>query len=248
MEFANLDMITRRWLLERGLPIHYYIDGLTHAASCLREISLRGLCVINSKSLPVDDNGYVDLPHDFQDDVGVYLPFGQRLIGLPEQKNITPLRLRDTTGAFTPYSSVTSNSADSLSAPVLFNYYWNVNDNGEPTGRFFGSGGGTNSGYKVFKERRQIQMTENFAGGGIVLLYISNGQSSDAATQVDWYAFSAIQAYIDWQTSPYAIDKDSAPARKFYNELTGLGYGTYGMGVEDIKNIVRSAYSGFIKN
>jgi len=248
MQFTNLDSITRRWLLERRLSIHFYAEGLTHAATCLRELSLKGLTVLNSKNLPVNSYGAFDLPHDFQDDIGVCIQSGQRLVGLPVQNSISPLRLRDTAGNFVPYASQPDNVTDGFGYPAMWNWYWNVNDYGEPTGRQFGSGGGTQLGYKIFKERKQGQMTENFADSNIVLLYISNGQSFDNASQIDWYAFSTIQSYMDWASSPYSMDKDSAPARKYYNELSGLAYGMHGMGVEDIKNTVRQASSGFIKN
>jgi len=248
MLFTNLDSITRRWLLERRLPIHYYAEGLTHAAACLRELALRGLTVINSKNIPVNSYGAFELPADFQDDIAVCIQSGQRLVTLPEQNNLTPLRLRDSSGEFVPYASQPDNVTDGFGYPALWNWYWNVNDYGEPTGRQFGSGGGTQLGFKIFKERRQGQLTENFADTNIVLLYISNGQSVDSASQIDWYAFSTIQSYIDWASSPYSMDKDSAPARKYYNEMLGLGHGLFGLGAEDIKNIVRKASSGFIKN
>ena len=49
MRLSTLDEITRRGLLEDGLPIHYYFEYLTHGATCLRELSFDTLKIINKK-------------------------------------------------------------------------------------------------------------------------------------------------------------------------------------------------------
>lgn len=244
MQFCNLDMITNRFLLERRLTKHYYAEALFHAATCLRELSLGVLKVINTRYLPIDENGDADLPPDFQDDISVAIPSGQRFVKLPVQNNFNTLTTINSQGESIPNSS--NNGLLSVFS-AGWGFYWNTNDYGEATGRAFGAGGGTNAGYSINKQRRKLTMNEGFAGTGVYLIYMSTGQSVDNASQIDWYAFSTIQTYIDWQTSPYAMDKDSAPARRYYNELSGLGFALWGMSAETIKNIIRQSY-GFIKN
>jgi hypothetical protein len=249
MTYANIDMIVRRSLLERGYPIHYYAEYLLHASSCIRQLTYDTLKIINSVSLPVNSYYAVDLPEDFVDDISVNVPTGSFLKPVPKNDSINPLRLVDpTTGQFVPYKDAGQNETVYGINPSWL-WYWNVNDYGEPTGRFYGAGGGERAnGYKLFKERRQIQLTETFTGDTIVLLYISDGQSVNSATQIDMLAFSTIQAYIDWKTSPNAARKDSYEARTYADEKRLLRAKLNDLTVVDIKNIVRKQFMAAIKN
>ena len=225
MTVSTVDIIVRRWLLEHNLPIHYYLEGLIHASTAIRELSYDTLQIINSANLPVGDYGEVDLPDDFVDDLSVCIPAGQSLLPLPKQDWITPLRIHDTTtGAFSLYSSQTVDDEQTTfyGFPGNWSFLWNINDLGEFTGRRFGAKGGTRQGYKLFKERRQIQMTEDFSNSNIVLQYISDGQKADNASQVDVLAIRCIQSWIDWQRSPSAAIKNSQEAATFYNEKRRL--------------------------
>jgi hypothetical protein len=249
MTYANIDMIVRRSLLERGYPIHYYAEYLLHASSCIRQLTYDTLKIINSVSLPVNSYYAVDLPEDFVDDISVNVPTGSFLKPVPKNDSITPLRLVDpATGQFVPYKDAGQNETVYGINPSWL-WYWNVNDYGEPTGRFYGASGGERAnGYKLLKERRQIQLTETFTGDTIVLLYISDGQSVNSATQIDMLAFSTIQAYIDWKTSPNASRKDSYEARTYADEKRLLRAKLNDLTVADIKNIVRKQFMAAIKN
>jgi hypothetical protein len=207
------------------------------------------LKIINSVSLPVNSYYAVDLPEDFVDDISVNVPTGSFLKPVPKNDSINPLRLVDpTTGQFVPYKDAGQNETVYGINPSWL-WYWNVNDYGEPTGRFYGAGGGERAnGYKLLKERRQIQLTETFTGDTIVLLYISDGQSVNSATQIDMLAFSTIQAYIDWKTSPNAARKDSYEARTYADEKRLLRAKLNDLTVVDIKNIVRKQFMAAIKN
>jgi hypothetical protein len=250
MIWNNLDSIVRRTLLEKGFPLHYYTEYLFHASSAVRELSFDTLQIINSAKLPVNDYYAVDLPHDFVDDLAVTIPDGNFLQKVAKNDNITPLRYKDSDGAFAPYSDNTNeDGSENIFGYVPSVWFWNFNDYGEPTGRFFGAGGGAKAnGYKVFKERRQIQLTETFTSDEIVLLYISDGQSSDNATQIDVQATAAIQAYIGWKRSPNADIKDSYEAATFYNEKRLLRARLNQLTATDIKNILRQNYHASIKS
>lgn len=255
MVLATLDEITRRGLLENGLPIHYYLEYLTHGATCLRELSFDTLKIVNTVRLPVNEYGAVDLPDDFVDDVMVGLPSGGVLQPLPHQNWINPMRvINPSTGQYTipnmpDYNTNTAGVEDTFfwgSAGWL--WYWNVNDFGEPTGRFFGSRGGTQRGYKVVKERRQIQMSYDFNGGDIVLQYISNGQNVDTASQIDTQAIQTIRAWQDWKRSPNANNDYSPEAVSFYNNKKRLRSRLNSLTLVDIKNAIRNGYTGSVKN
>lgn len=250
MQFANLDMTTRRTLLERGLPIHYYAEVLYHQAAALRELNKDTLQLINTKTIPLNTYAAGDLPDDFVDDIGVFVPIGNLLHPIPKRQNITPLRSVDSEGNFVPFTDTTTTQDVSMyGINPTWIWYWNISDYGEPTGRYFGAGGGNHrDGYQIFKERRQIQFTESTVTDSAVLMYISNGQSIDNATQIDWAAFRAIQTYSDWQMSKNAMFKDSGEARTFYNERRLLRAALNDLTAVDIKNILRSNFRATIKN
>lgn len=251
MTNTTVDIICRRWLLEHSLPIHFYAEALYHCTTAIRELSYDTLQIINSAMLPVGDYGEVDLPTDFVDDLIVAAPVSGALAPLPKQDWITPLRIHSTeTGEFVPYpgqENDTDNPNLFYGFPNQWSYYWNVNDYGESTGRRFGGHGGTAQGYQVFKQRRQIQMTQGFIGGAVTLLYISDGQSVDNATQIDVLAINTIQAWIDWKRSPNAAIKNSQEAATFYNEKRRLRSLLNPMTRVDIINVLREAYSAGIK-
>lgn len=253
MQYANLDMIVRRSLLEKGLPLHYYLEYLLHGSAALRELSQDSLKLINVVNLDVNDYGAADLPGDFVDDVMVGIPVGGLIQPIAKKDSINPIRVYDgTTGSFESYSNESNLNTSELTffgINTSYFWYWNVNDYGEPTGRYFGANGGSyQNGYKVIKERRQIQFTGTFTSGNAILTYISNGQSIDNATMVEWAAHSAIQAYSNWKSSPNAAIKDSLEARTFYNEKRLLRARLNDMTLADLKNIIRSSFTATIKN
>lgn len=250
MIFSTLDKITRRYLLEHNLPLHWYLEVMVHCSSAIRELSFDTLKIINSARLPVNDYGAIDLPQDFVDDLSVAIPIGDSLTNLPKQDWITPLRIHDTTtGQFTTYTrDVDTATQDFAAFPGIWNWYWNINNYGEPTGRLFGASGGTSQGYTVVKERRQIQLTDNFRNSNVVLLYISDGQQADNATQVETMAQQAIQAWCDWKRSPNAAIKDSYEAATFYNEKRILRARLNPLTRTDVLNIIRNSYKGAPKS
>jgi hypothetical protein len=243
MNWSNLDTLCRQHLLQRGLPLHYYVESLTHAAEALRELTLIKLQVIKTVRIPLNDYWAGALPHDFVDDVAVCLPVGQQLKPLVKDDTLTPLRNRNASGAFVPRGT----SEVSTVAGVTGYWFFGTNEWGEHPGKMFGVSGGSSVGYKIVRERRQIQLSENYPYAEIVLQYISDGQSADAATQVDVRAARAITTFIDWQEGPNAKAKDAPEARTFYNELRLLGTKLNPLTLTDIRNIIHSATHASIK-
>jgi hypothetical protein len=252
MIFATVDQIVRRSLLEKSMSIHWYAEYLVHTSAAIRELSFDTLQIIKSANIALNSYNAIDLPDDFVDDLAVCIPVGNLLHPVPKNDSITPLRVHDTTtGAFAPYTNF-DNEGDGetfFGFPIAWSWFWNVSDWGEPTGRFFGStGGGKQNGYKLLKERRQIQLTETFTSDSIVLLYISDGQSADNAAQVDTMAIKCIQAYIDWKSSPNAAMKDSYEAATFYNEKRLLRARLNSLTKTDILQTLRNGFTATIKN
>lgn len=243
MKFTNLDIIARRWCLEKGLPIHYYLEALVHASTALRELAFDTIGIINTVRLPLNDYAAVDTPSDFVDEVAVSLSVGNYLLPVSKNNNITPLRNKNSDGAFTTYGEDGTVTFDQNGL-----WFWNTNDWGENTGRMYGGSGATQSGYKVFPERRQIQFTEGFPSASVVLMYISDGQNMDAATMIDVRAQMTIQAFMSWKRSPNADNNRSPEAANYYNEKRLLKQKLNDLTINDVKDIMRRNFHASIKN
>jgi hypothetical protein len=248
MTFTTLDIIVRGMLLKKKYPIHWYMEYLTYAASCLRELNIDTLKVVNIVQLCTDDNGSVDVPDDFADDVALSLP-NSRLKTLPHQNNISPIRNHNIlTGAYQP----STNSANqlNLSYPVGFGVgvYYNTNDYFENTGRIFGGVGKSQKGYTVIKEQRRIQMSNGFANTGVVLVYVSDGQSVDSASQIDIKAITTIEGYILWCESPNFGILGTIQANSFYRLKKNLKARLSDIETtEDLLNVIRGTYKASLK-
>lgn len=236
--------------MERGQPIHFYFEYLLHNSACFRELNIDTLKIVNYVELPINEYFAADLPDDYQDEVGVYIPIGQLLHHVPHNDSITEILNHDSTGAFTPYSDHRgSNTGTFFGFNTNWTFFYNINDYGESTGRYFGAhGAGKRNGYKIVKSRNQIQFTQSFTSDKAVLVYISNGQRCDNATQVETKAIATIQAYCAWKSSPYADNKDSPPARNFYNERRKLIAREDELTITDVRNIILKSYTASIKN
>src|ERR1700722_16805778 len=157
MVFTSVDRVVRRNLLERQLPIHYYFEEMLHVTSCLRQLTCDTLLIVNQVQLTVDSYGAVDMPGDFKDDVGLFIPVGGSLMPISKREYLNSARTHNSTGSFVPHTN--NFNTEGI---TVFGYntnwmlFWNFNDYGEPTGRFFGAHGASKlNGYKVVKERRQ---------------------------------------------------------------------------------------------
>lgn len=250
MILNTIDAIIRRNLLENSMPIHWYAEYLFHSASCLRELHISTLKIINTANLPVGAYGQIDLPDDFDDDVMVSFDMGETLRPIPHKDNINPLRVHSTTtGQFVPQGTLSDVEVAGLAYPFAgWNWYWNVSDYGENTGGMFGANGGSGFGYKVIKERRQIQLSGGYTSGNAILQYVSDGQSIDNMSQIDTKAIKTIQNYIDWKTSPNSKNEFSPEGRAFTNAKRILRGRLNDLTTTDIKDILRSNYTAAIKS
>lgn len=251
MTFSNIDTIVRRWLLDRGYPIHYYLEALLHASSCIRDLTKDTLQVIKTVQLAVDNTGSAELPEDYMDDICLGLEVGGKISKIPHASNVSPIRMHNgTTGAFeaTSTQDVSSFYSYPYFQSTAYTWFWKIDSWGEFTGGFFGARGATSSGYEIFREQRRVQVGQNFAGGAVVLQYISDGQSIDNAVQIDSRAINCILSYIDWQRSRNAANIYSPEGKTFFNSKRLLKAQLNPLTVTDITNIIRSSYTASIKN
>lgn len=242
MTITSLDEIVNRCLLETGKPIHWYSEYLYNSATCLRELSFDTLQVINTKILTLNSYYAIDLPADYSDVVMVGVQAGGKIQPVPQTTGLNPLRNMDENLQYVPYSD--SGTGEQGSGASGFTpgamWFWNMNEWGEPVGRYYGAGGGAKAnGYQVFKERGQIQLTETFTSPTAVLMYVSDGQSVDNATQIETKAFSTISAYISWKTSPNRNNEYSPEGRMFSNARRRLRARMNSLTGVDVVNIIR---------
>jgi len=252
MILNTLDQIIRRTLLENGYPIHYYAEYLFHASTCLRELTIDTLQIVNTADLALNSYNAAKLPIGYQDYVSVTIPIGGVLRPIAEKKSLNPLRQRDSNGnfvAYTGFDDLTSPSQTIYGISSQWVWYWNFNSYGEPTGGYYGANGSDNrNGFEIFKQRREIQLTQQFGSPNIIMIYISDGQNVDAASQIDAAAFTTIQAFINWKRSPNANNDYSPEARTFYNRKTMLKARLSDATLPNIREVLYRNYTASIKN
>lgn len=249
MKFTTIDKIVRGILIQKRLPLHYYLECAKHAMDCLRELTFDSLRVVNTVILTVNEDGYyADLPCDYVDWTKVGFKVGQFVAPIPQRDSINRLHNYTSQGAITNYGDPATTDADFPFWPGYW-VYSNVNDLGENIGRLYGWNTGVSANsFKILPERGQIQFAESIQGSEIVLEYISDGQTNDNATKVDPYAESCIEAYVAWRTSRNS-DIDRSPegiafanARRIFrarkNELT----------LVQLRQILFSNYKMSVKN
>jgi hypothetical protein len=206
--------------MKRRYSLHWYLDLLIYAKDCLRELTFDDLHVINVRRLSLTNYKAVDLPGDYQDWSSVSIRVGQKLRPLVEDNNITSLYNYNSNFVPQPYSNA---QEPAFYQNAIFPVFWrmtNFNEFGENTGRIFGAGAGNPvDTFNVIKARNQIQLNDRTEAEEVVLSYISNGQSADAATHIDGYAQATIEAYILWQLKENSRtygDGEKERARQLY--------------------------------
>ena len=250
MKFASLDTIVKGVLLEKGYPLHYYLDFLVYARTCLRELSFDDLKVIKSELLTVNDYNAVDLPCDFVDIVLLGIEVGQKVKPLVTTDTINRLTKKNAAGEIIRYDAEISEDTPPL---IYFSGAWQSwntvrwNDYGENLGRAFGYGAGAQwDTYIVLPERNQIQLNEDITNTQVVIDYISDGMCCDSATKVDSYAQKTIESYIKWQhrenNRTYGIGERQMAEKEYNDQRKILRARKSDITIEKIKRIAQQNY------
>jgi hypothetical protein len=200
MNYTSLDTITRSVLLQKGLPLHWYVQFLKYAADSIRELCFDSMRAINTVSLPIDQRDFTsDLPCDYVDWVKVGVPQGQFVQPLVQRLSMNRLTNFTSQGQPTTYGDANSVNMDFPFWPG----YWmfqNIDDLGEQVGRLYGYNTAfTNNTFKVLPERGQIQFCESLCQPVCILEYISSGQTMSNSTKIDPQCQAAVEAYMDWK-------------------------------------------------
>lgn len=253
MNLITLDNIVRRTLLDKQLPLHWYIRFLSYAAACVRERHQDTLYFTKTVSLTLNSSFAADLPCDFESDVLVGVQRGQFVQPVTQRNSINNLVNTNSTGNPIPYGlpgpEVSISNFPFFPGFMLFS---NVNDLGEPTGRLFGANTGyVNSSYKIIPGRNQIQFNEQFPSSTAVLEYIPNSELADNLSRVDGRAFSTVQAYIDWMWKKHSrrsTGYEIQEAKDFFgNEWRRLRAQMANVSLQDIRQSIFKSYNQGIK-
>jgi len=221
MTYTSLDTITRSVLLQKGLPLHWYVQFLKYAGDAVRELSFDSMRAISTVTLPIDQRDFAaNLPCDYIDWIKVGVPQGQFVQPLWQRQTINRLTNYTSTGQPTSYGDAQTVNMDFPFWPG----YWmfqNIDDLGENVGRLYGYNTAfSNNFFKVIPERGQIQFAETLANNTCVLEYISSGQAVSNATKIDLQAQEVIEARMDWKYKLHA-------GRKFSQGEIEAAFGHY---------------------
>jgi len=252
MTYTTLDSIVRKFLIDNGYPIHWYMQTLSNSVEILRELNFDVLKNVNTTTLTINSYHAADLPDDYVDFTKVGVMVGQFVRPLVQRESINRMR-NVVNNEYVDFPS--GNSGEGVYYPngsPGFGFYWGTNiwDTwGENTGRQYGIGAGDQTDtYKVIPERNQIQFNQNFkVGSQVVLEYISDGTSCDTATMVDPYAQACIKAYCLWKMAEQNRTK-SLVERQMLKSEYDLQYRRLrarksGLTVDDIKRIFEKSYT-----
>ena len=248
---VSLNSIVRRELFHKQLPIHWYVDFMSSAVHCARELHLDSLRQV--KTVEIDLNSYkaIELPSDFIDWVKVGYKRGQYVIPISQNVNLNMDYNFETGEDEIPFPTV------GVEVPFATDYgdYPNINSNGEDTGGEYGYQV-VKDGFVYVRERGEIQFDSATQLTSVVLVYISNGDPSTVTSSttdmyVHEYAVASIRAYIDWQYQKNTIGIGRLNVQnarvEYYNQLRILRGRMNSMTKEDILSLSRKRFKQAIK-
>lgn len=200
MNYTSLDTITRSLLLQKSLPLHWYLPFLKYSADAIRELCFDSMRAINTVVLSISQIDYTaNLPCDYVDWIKVGIPQGQFVQPLVQRLSINRLTNYTAQGQPTTYGNDQTVNMDFPFWPG----YWmfqNIDDLGENVGRLYGYNTGlSNNFFKVIPERGQIQFAETLQQDTAVLEYISSGQTVSNSTKIDPQCQAVVESYADWK-------------------------------------------------
>jgi hypothetical protein len=249
MREYSLDTIVKAYLSKNNLSIHYYIEALSHATDCLRELNFDTMKVVKSVKLPVNSYGAIPLPCDYVDFVKVGFPKGQYVVEMSTNEKLNRLNNIDDQGNKIKYEVIDNDMPESSWGWDGANYIWASNDRGELLGRGFNlNAGSTHNSFKVLRERGEIQIDNRFANDYIVLEYIGDGLDTNASTQVHPYAQATIESYISWKMSPAKNAVQSNESLMYHNSLRILRGRLNDATILDFLRAKQKGYKASIRN
>jgi len=111
MKYSSLNKIVKGYLLQRGYPIHFYIDFLVYAQRAFEELSFDTIGNVQTKKLPINSYNAATLPDDYMDWIKVGVANGQFVRPLINRPGISRMNNFDSTGKIAFLSTIVGGSA-----------------------------------------------------------------------------------------------------------------------------------------
>lgn len=205
MREYSLDNIVRKYLQQEGLTIHDYVECLSLATDCLRELNFDTLRTVKSSKLPVNSYKAVALPADFVDWIKISYARGQYVVEMTMDNRLNRMNNLSNTGQKIPYEVINADESINYSLLDVDATYFNNNV------------AETSNSFKILKERGEIQLDNRCDAEYVILDYIGDGLDTNADTQINPQAVSTINAYIAWKRSPNRHNVQSPEGFNFFN-------------------------------
>jgi hypothetical protein len=223
MKFMTIDEVARELLLEVGIVTeHKLYRAIQLGIACMRGLNMDVSGVPKTIIVPINANQTINLPDDyidyilvgFVDQNGIIRTMGlNNGLALPrttdECGNLTDTRENLSTEVTGGYGNVTNST-----------FYGDHFRNGEPTGRFFGMGGGNNSyGYYKIDRENNFMLLNNVMANEIYLEYLAEPIAKNGAYQIHPFIVETVKQYINYkminpnQKMEYIIELKKSKAR-----------------------------------
>lgn len=232
---TKIDSIIRQVLLEKGLPVHFYIRLLSWGLDCLKELELDHIGTVKTAELTVDEFARIKLPCDYVDWVRVGQVEGQNVLPMGETRSFAR-QLKTVDGTYVPYTD-----SEQTASYFWSSYYvqdW-LDKNGEFRGRGFGGNGTRTDTFMVLDD--VMQLNNNYAAGDVIVLDYISYDPLNASSYVHKYAEGAIRTYMEYKylcSLPKSNPYDKNMAMKMYeNEHRKLVARISPMDIEEIGRI-----------
>ena len=190
---TSIDSIIRAILLQKSMPMHFYVKLLSFALDCLKELELDIVPNIKSQELTVDEFSRVVLPCDYVDWTRVGQKNGQFVLNMSTKKTFNRMLNTSDSGLVIPFAEPSEGA--NLTYSYIDRYYDNY---AGLLGGQYGLGTGTQHDEFMELDGCLQLSTQYVAGDKIVLDYIWFDKAN-TETSVHKYAEATIKAYAEWR-------------------------------------------------
>lgn len=252
MKLYTLDNLVRSALMDRGYPMHWYLQFLKYGIDAVRMLNFDVIQNVKSVRLTVNSYGACTLPCDFVDYIRVGVENGEYITPFGEKDSFNRLNKYDSNGNKVKYGDI---EASSGILPADWEGFWYTNytnDKGEHLGRIFNNFSTFRDSFQVVRERNEIQLDVSYTGSTITMDYITDGLTSDSTTAIHPYAHDCIVAYIFWKMKEhgrqYNMSERELAKGEFYNQLRLLKGRMNNIDINMIRRSLAKGYGPVIKN
>lgn len=240
--YITLDNVVRSHLFSKGEDtLHGYLPALKFALDGLKKINMDGSREIKTVMLVADSNNTVKFPSDMLTYTKVGIKYGDRIYTYPNDSTLS--RHFDTSEIYpepnTPYSPA-------MMAPAVYQYeFLNYLDIFGDFTAVTGIGWGHNGqGYFTPDwQSRLFIFSGDLKQNEVYLEYKTDGTKVNTQTEVSEHVEMALQAYMGWQESRYALgdaSKETAMRkREWFSERDQSNALSNSIDAEDIRDVLR---------